>query len=104
MNSYDIKSKPNTMHLTLSISDEGDMTVSKGWFFTDDMPEDVVGKAQMIMDGIILMLEFDAEELMKKAAYGMMYLDMKDQERIVLEAEEAPAGENIVSLARMKLQ
>lgn len=93
----------NTMQLQLTVDEEGNLTVSKGWNFSDELSDEVVNRCQMLVDGILLMLEFDAGELMKKAAYGMLYAEIQEREQEFIDAENAPTGENVVSLARMKL-
>ena len=103
MTEDDLKDNPNSMQLTFNVSTDGEITISKGWFFTEDFPDEIMERCQMLMDGIVVAVEVDTEELIKKALYGMVWSSMKDQEQEVRDAAAAPTGENIVSLARRKM-
>jgi hypothetical protein len=103
MTEDDLKKSPNTMQLTFVVAPDGEMTISKGWFFTEDFPDDVMERCQMMLDGILLAVEMEPDEFVKKALYGIMWSSMKDQEQEMRDAEAAPSGENIVSLARRKM-
>ena len=103
MTEDDLKDNPNSMQLTFNVSPDGEMTISKGWYFDDDFPQDIMDRCQMILDGIVLAIELDTEELVRKAAYGLVWSAMKEQEQEMRDADAAPSGENIVSLARRKL-
>ena len=103
MTEDDLKESPNSMQLTFNVSTDGEMTISKGWFFADDFPDEIMERCQMLLDGIVLAVEVDTEELIKKSIYGMVWSSMKEQEQEVRDAAAAPSGENIVSLARRKL-
>ena len=103
MTEDDLKDTPNSMQLTFNVSTDGEITISKGWFFTEDFPDEIMERCQMLIDGIVVAVEVDTEELIKKALYGMVWSSMKDQEQEVRDAAAAPSGENIVSLARRKL-
>lgn len=103
MTEDDLKDNPNSMQLTFNVSPDGEMTISKGWYFDDDFPQDIMDRCQMILDGIVLAIELDTEDLVRKAAYGLVWSAMKEQEQEMRDADAAPSGENIVSLARRKL-
>ena len=103
MTEDDLKDSPNSMQLTFNVSTDGEMTISKGWFFADDFPDEIMERCQMLLDGIVLAVELDTEDLVRKAAYGMVWSAMKEQEQEMRDAEAAPTGENIVSLARRKM-
>ena len=83
MNREDIEE--NTMVLSFKCEEDGELMLSAGYHFSEDMPDDIRGGYMTLMHGIMAMLDVEPEAFLKASLYAEFGAEV---ERQVTETEQ----------------